>query len=278
MLVILTASPVLADPPFVTGPWAHLITDTDATGLSSVTYSGRGERRFFDFRLREWITVNAYLFDVRMWGRNIEFQVNPEFGSVDAARAEVDTYAAPLGRMPSGILSRVKSVHINDGEPGHPDLDKSSHLNAFRRDPKIFGGSYGDNSVTVHTGSAQRYLRVGILEEVLLHECAHVTLQNHQHEPGWREAQEADGEFITNYARDNPDREDVAESLVAYFALRYRADRISARVRAAIADTIPNRMEYFGGLALDWSPYMLAPPTPSDLKGGREGPRGRSAG
>ena len=268
LLTLLSVSPALADPPFLAAQWANLITSTDSTGLSSVTYSGRGERGFYDYRPREWITVNAYLFDVRFSGRSIEFQVNPEFESEEASRKQVDTYAAPLGRMPSGMLSRIKSVHINDGAPAHPDLDKSWHLNAFRRDPKVFGGSYENNSMTIHAGSGEKRIQRGTLEEVLLHESAHVTLQNHQDESGWHEAQEADGEFISNYARDNPDREDVAESLVAYFALRYRADRISAGVRAAIEEAIPNRMEYFDGLALNWSPYMSTATAPTDLKGG----------
>ena len=51
----------------------------------------------------------------------------------------------------------------------------------------------------------------------------------------------------------------MAESLLPYFAIRYRPVRLSAAQQAAIADTIPNRVEYFDGLALDWSPY-----TPSE--------------
>ena len=122
----------------------------------------------------------------------------------------------------------------------------------FRR---VFGGNYFDRSFTIHTGYGARILRDGFLEEVLFHEGGHVSLQNHQDAPGWRQAQEADGEFISDYARDHPDREDVAESVLPYFTLRYRPDRLSAVQRAAIADTIPNRLEYFNGLALDWLPY-----------------------
>ena len=73
----------------------------DLSGLTGVNYTGRGERTLWDYRVLDWITVNAYLFEARIHGRSIEFQVNPEFGSEDAARAEVDTYAPALGRLPA---------------------------------------------------------------------------------------------------------------------------------------------------------------------------------
>ena len=40
-------------------------------------------------------------------------------------------------------------------------------------------------------------------------------------------AQETDGVFISDYARDFPDREDIAESVLPYFAVRYRPERLA---------------------------------------------------
>ena len=267
LLVILAASPVLAEPPFDGTLWLSpdTITTADPSGLTGVTYTGRGHRTIWDYRVLDWITVNAYLFEVRIRGRRIEFQVNPEFGSVDAARAEVDTYAPALGRLPAVLLSRAEKVHVNAGDPAHPDSVRRGRLH--RRVKNVFGGNYFDRSITIHTGFGQRILRDGFLEEALFHEGAHVSLDNHQDAPGWRAAQEADGEFISDYARDFPDREDVAESVLLYFAMRYRPDRLSAGQRAAIADTIPTRLQYFDDLALDWSPYLQAVPGTGDDDG-----------
>ena len=254
-----TVEMTAAGPPFSGTAFISpdILTTADPSGLTGVTYTGRGDRTIWDYRVLDWITVNTYLFKARIRGRNIEFQVNPEFGSVDAARAEVDTYALALGRLPAVLLSRAEKVHVNAGDPAHPDAAKRGRV------PKVFGANYFDRSITMHTGNGQRLLRDGYLEEVLFHEGAHVSLQNHQDTPGWRAAQEADGEYISDYARDHPDSEDVAESLLLYFAMRYRPDRISTDHRAAIADTIPNRMEYFDGLALDWSPYTPAVSSPN---------------
>ena len=248
----------MVEPPFQGTAFvsADIITTADPSGLTGVAYTGRGDRTIWDYRVLDWVTVNAYLFEARIRGRSIEFQVNPEFGSVGAARAEVDIYAPALGRLPAVLVSRVEKVHVNAGDPAHPDAANRVRLGG--RVSKVFGGNWFDRSVTIHTGYGQRLLRDGFLEEVLFHEGAHVSLQNHQDALGWRAAQEADSKYISDYARDFPDREDVAESVLPYFAVRYRPDRYSSGQRAAVVETIPNRLEYFDGLALDWSPYTLA--------------------
>lgn len=74
--------------------------------------------------------------------------------------------------------------------------------------------------------------------------------------PGWLAAQAADGNFISTYARDNPDREDIAESFLPYLAARHRADRISEELARTIGTTIPNRMRYFDALDLDLYPLL----------------------
>ena len=247
VLVILTASPALADPPFRGTVFIspRVIESSDPTSLRSVTYAGRGERQIYDRRVNAWIRVNAYLFDAQYSGRQLEFQVNPEFGSVEAARAEVDIYAPAIGRLPAVMLSRATEVEINDGD-------------------EPFGGNR-NGSFLIHTDRGSDYVRRGVLEEVFFHEAGHVSLDvDHENSAGWRMAQQADGNFISDYARDFPDREDIAESILPYFAVRYQPDRLSADDRATIEATIPNRIEYFDGLALDWSPYTRTSGSPAD--------------
>ena len=187
-----------------------------------------------------WITVNAYLFDARIRGRDIEFQVNPEFGSETAARSEVDVFAPALGRLPAVLLSRAEKVHVNAGDG-------------------LFGGNWDDRSFLIHTGYGRGLLRDGFLEEVLFHEGAHVSVDGvHASAPGWRAAQQADGGFVSDYARDHPDREDVAESVLPYFAVRFVPSRLSRQQREAIEAAIPNRVRYFEEQRLDGTPYVPA--------------------
>ena len=214
---------------------SRVIEPSDSTRLGSITYAGRGERRVFDRRPDTWITIDAYLFDVRYAGQVVEFRVNPEFGSKEAARAEVETYAPALGQMPAVLLSAITHVDINAGD-------------------EKWGGP--SNGILMHTDRGKDYIRRGVMEEAIVHEAAHAALDmSHSDSPGWRAAQEADGVFISTYARDHPRREDIAESFLAYLAVRYQPDRLTAVERTVILRTIPNRLIYFDEQGFDMSPY-----------------------
>ena len=67
----------------------------------------------------------------------------------------------------------------------------------------------------------------------------------HTNAPGWTTAQTAGGVFVSTYACDNPGREDVAESILPYFAVRHRSARLGDADRTAIHAAIQNRLEYF---------------------------------
>ena len=232
-----------------------VITEADPTALRSIEYTGRGERVIWDYRVSDWITVDAYLFEAQIGSVVVEFQVNPEFESEAAAREQVDVYAPPLGRLPAVLVSRLRSVHVNAGDPARPNTLLP------RRPRRVFGGNWFDQSITIHTGSGEERIRGGFLEEVLFHEGAHVSVDGLVKDtPEWRAAQDADGGFISDYARDHPDREDVAESILPYFAVRFRPGRLSAEDRAAIEATIPNRLAYFDQQGFDWAPYMQVVP------------------
>jgi len=75
------------------------------------------------------------------------------------------------------------------------------------------------------------------------------------------DAQKKDNNYISTYARDNPAREDIAESFLAYFAVTYRKDRISQNTYDTIMRIIPNRIKFFDSLNLDMSPYNKLPQT-----------------
>ena len=125
------------------------------------------------------------------------------------------------------MLSRALKVHVNGGQGA-------------------FGGNGWDRSFLIHTGEARRVLRDGFLEEVLIHEGAHVSLDlAHASSPGWLAAQRADdGVFISEYARDYPDREDVAESILPWFAARVPAEPAVRRGsgRDRVRDSEPARL------------------------------------
>ncbi len=211
-----------------------IITSSDPTTLESLSVAGQGSREMYDRRVNGWITVDAYLFIASFDdGLTAEVQVNPEFGSA-LALSEARKYAEVIGRLPTSLRIEVETVWIHLGtEP--------------------FGG--GNNNLLIHTGQAALYEADGILEETFVHEAAHTSLDAaHASAPGWLAAQSADARFISTYARDNPGREDIAETFVPYLAVRYRADRITPSLASTILQAIPNRIDYLDNLSLDMYP------------------------
>ena len=63
-------------------------------------------------------------------------------------------------------------------------------------------------------------------------------------------------EYISKYAKKYPKREDVAESIVPWIAVRYRLDRISNVDVETILKTIPNRLKFFDEQNFDMYPLV----------------------
>lgn len=231
--------PRVTQPPFAGTIFIDpdIITESDPTTFVGLSYSGQGTRQMFDRRVDGWITLEPFLFDAMFSdGLKIEVQVNPEFASVTSAEAEALFYADAAGRLPTALRRDVETMWIHRGV-------------------ELYGG--GNRNILIHTGQTAEYIRLGILEETLVHEAAHTSLDGrYASSPGWLAAQSSDPTFISTYARDFPEREDIAESFVPYLAIRYRSDRISATLRSQIESAIPNRIAFFDGLQLDMMPIV----------------------
>lgn len=213
----------------------------DATAYAGLQEAGRGVRRMFDRRVNGWVDLQAFLFHV--WfddGLRLEAQVNPEFGTVAAARSELLLYLHAIGQLPAALRQDVRTVWLHQG---------------------LFPFGGGNSNLLIHAGQGREYIASGILEETFIHEAAHTSLdQAHAASPGWLAAQRQDPEFISNYARDNPAREDIAESYLPYFAVRHRPVRISPEMRETIVRTMPNRIAYFDAQILDLHPAVPGRP------------------
>ena len=186
--------------------------------------------------MADWVEHEAFLFDATYEdGFEVEIQVNPEFETEEAAMVEARKYGWLIGQMPRVLRG--------------PDLQTVW----IHRGNEDFGG--GNNNLLVHTDRSVEYGGQGILEEVFLHEGAHTSLDpHHKDSEGWLAAQAADDDFISAYARDHPNREDLAESFPMWFAARFREDRISARLATTIRSRIPNRLAYLDAQDFDMSP------------------------
>ena len=212
-----------------------ILTESDPTTFETIDAAGQGQRQMYDRRFG-WIQNNPFLFDAAYSdGLAIEVQVNSEFGSAELAKVEAAKYAVVIGRLPKALRRDVETVWIHKGE-------------------EPFGG--GNNNLLIHVGQAALYVADGILEETLVHEAAHTSLDgDHAAAEGWLSAQSTDNEFISNYAQDNPEREDIAESFLPFLAVVDKPETISTALAETIQATISDRIcifyEFEFGLATD---------------------------
>ncbi|MDP7287656.1 MAG: hypothetical protein QGH94_06660 [Phycisphaerae bacterium] len=212
----------------------NIITNEDPSAFKCVVPAGRAEVGMFDRRPKQPHKVNAYLFTATFTdGQTMEIRVNPEFGA-EGALAQAKIYLPYIGQMPYTVRRDIKRVLIHKGKKG-------------------FGG--GGAGILIHTDMGESYMKSGILTETLIHEASHTSLDHrHSGAKGWLEAQEKDGAFISGYSKSHPRREDVAETYLMYFAVRYKPDRIDQKLKDTITKTVPNRIKYFDSLNLNMYP------------------------
>ena len=205
----------------------NIINKLDPSCFVNLYYNGQDLRTMYDRREEGWIENKPYLFPAKYEdGLMIEVQVNSEFENQYVAQSFAQKFAILIGKLPNELRKDIQTVWIHRGM-------------------KPFGG--GNNNILIHTDwSDENYEEQGILEETLVHEAAHTSLDLfHAKNPSWLEAQNLDRAFISEYAKENPMREDIAESYLPYLAIRYRRDRISQSLVKKIEDTMPNRIQYF---------------------------------
>ena len=218
-----------------------VIKYSDPTTFKEIVYVGQYTRKLYDKRKYDLINNKAYLFDVSYDdGLTIQIQVNSEFKNSNTALNIASKYAKVIGQLPTVLRNDVHTVTIHKGDAS-------------------FGG--GSNDILIHS-EADSYILDGQLEETLIHEASHVSLNwpgytlDHGYTKGWRAAQKADDEFISTYAKEHPTEEDIAESFLVWMALRYRTDRISESDVNKILLAIPNRIKYFDEQEFDMYPIV----------------------
>lgn len=109
------------------------------------------------------------------------------------------------------------------------------------------------------TASYERHHNGSILEETLIHEGAHTSIDGHVYGTEmWKNAVEADGKYISNYARDHPYREDIAETYLVWFATRCSKETFTTEKLAEWEREMGARFGVFDEISLkedNMSPY-----------------------
>jgi len=223
-------------PPFGNTVWfdPNIITADDPTSFVDLVAAGKGQRSMYDRRTSSFNNVEALLFRAQFGSSTeLEIQVNPEF-TLQEAESEARRHAVAIGRIPAFLFAELKTVWIHKGK-------------------ELYGG--GNQNLLIHIEQTADYEADGVLEEVFIHEATHTSLDGaHAMQTNWLSAQAADGVAISPYARDNPTREDLAETVGPYLAVRFRPERLKPQVAEKLKAALPNRLKYLDCLGLSMEP------------------------
>lgn len=221
-----------------------IIRETDPSTFVCLNYEGRTTRQMWDKRKDDEFDLDVFLFTAHFTDMPpIDIILNPEFETPDAARAEADRYGFRLGQLPLVFRHGIRQFGIHMG-------DKGFHA--------------GTGKVFVYSGMSDRRISENHLEESLLHEGVHASLDaQYRLSPQWVAAQQQDDAFMTRYAARSPEREDLAETALFAFALLRHPGRIPPVDSQAILRTVPARIAVIDQI-LSETPIVGTPPAPPD--------------
>lgn len=231
-------------------------TDPDSSFKpNEIYFVGNDCREIFDRRINDFVTVNAYIYFATSADEiRTEFWVHDDFIEQDAAVREVFKYGYAFGRLPAFLRIGVKAIVIVNGTIADEEETFIDEVDSF--------GSYSQN-ILIHTGIGEQYLAEGILEEALTYEAIHVTIDPYISRTEWYvdAILRDNNRYVTEYAATNPLREDVAETILLWLAVRFRTDRLSTFDYDYIVNTIPNRLDFLNNQRYDV--YPLTEPNQS---------------
>ena len=242
VVAIAFAPAARADPPPFDGTaWIanSVITPQSPSDMVSVAFVAVAPRTTYDRRANDWVTKNSYVFrGTFRASKSIDFIVDPEFPSQEAAGMQASRYAQVVGQLPRGCRTQIDAVWLHKGDEN-------------------FGG--GNRALLIHTDYADQ--NWAYVEELLVHECAHTSLDpawsGSVKASSWANAVARDPGFISKYAADFPKSEDVAESFLPYVMWKLGgASGVVPEQLATMERTIPHRFEAFESTAIDLRPLL----------------------
>ena len=84
---------------------SDIITSKDKTTYVQNEFYETALRKMYDRRVSDWIKIKPIIFKSYYYDSNIiEFQVNPEFGSIENAQSQVNLFAPEIGRLPLSLI------------------------------------------------------------------------------------------------------------------------------------------------------------------------------
>ncbi len=168
--------------------------------------------------------------------KDILINVNDEFKTDKKAKKQAIKWAKIYGQMPNFLKKNVKEITIHKGKAG-------------------WAG--GQGTIVIHTdyltNENKKYA-----EELMFHELTHASLDwwwgGSVNEENWKNAVSTDKYYISEYAWELPGNEDLAETVLWWYASRCKADRISKKNNEKVNKFLTNRFKYLDEQNYDMHP------------------------
>lgn len=212
----------------VVGTDFDFITEADPDAFDRLEDKGQGSAEMPDKSDRSAaLRQEAFLFVAHFNdGTHVQLVIDADFKTQDSARAEALRYTPRLGRLPTALRRGVERVVVHKG---------GENVTAFS----------DRGLIVLYSDNATKRIGTHDLEETVFHESVHAAWDKaHAKSAEWRQAQKKDGGFVTDYARKNPEGEDLAESALFAFTLLHHPERIPKEEAERIARIIPNRIAF----------------------------------
>ena len=206
-----------------------IIRTDDPSDLVCVKDEGMTLDRIWDKRVDGEPVVGIFSFRAHFKdGRTVRIAVNAEFGSTGAAAVEARRYARILGQIPDRLRNGVARLSLHKGREGF-------HA--------------GPGQIVAYQGTAEDRIETDHLEETVFHEAVHAAWDEaYRLSTEWRAVQQQDGRFLTDYAREQPEREDLAETALFAYGLLLQPGRIPPVDTADIENAVPHRLRFLSTL------------------------------
>ena len=168
--------------------------------------------------------------------KDILINVNDEFKNNKKAKKQAIKWAKIYGQMPNFLKKNVKEIFIHKGNAG-------------------WAG--GQGTIVIHTdyltNENKKYA-----EELMFHELTHASLDwwwgGSVNEEKWLNAVSTDKYYISEYAWELPGNEDLAETVLWWYASRCKVDRISKKNNEKVNKFLTNRFQYLDEQKYDTHP------------------------
>lgn len=212
----------------VVGTDFDFITEADPDTFVRLEDKGQGQAEMPDKSDRSApLMQDAFLFVAHFNdGTSVRLAIDADFKTLEGARAEALRYTPRLGRLPTALRRGVKRVVVHHG---------GENVTAFS----------DAGLMVLYADNATKRIGTHDLEETIFHESVHAAWDKaHARSAEWQDAQKQDGGYITDYARKNPQGEDLAESALFAYTLLHHPDRLPKEEAERIARAIPHRIAF----------------------------------